>query len=90
MVVTEVIVGAVRSIMMIVEAGESTLGPVWVPVTVFASNCGRRDPSPQLDTEIVKVVPVDVSGVNVHPEAVPALEKSEPVSPVMVCVIVIE
>ncbi len=39
--------------------------------------CGMSVPSPQLETVRVNVVPDDPLIENVHPDAVPAFEKSE-------------
>ena len=81
---TEEIVGAVRSITMVFVAGELATGPTCIPVIEFAKSWGIKVPSPQPDAAMVKLVPVDVSGVNEHPVAVPALEKSEEANPVIV------
>ena len=47
-------------------------------------------PSLQPDTAILKLVPVDESGVKEQPVAVPELEKSELVNPVIAWDMVIE
>ena len=47
---TDEMVGAVRSMMMVVVAGDAEDGPVAVPVTVLAINLGIKDPSLQLET----------------------------------------
>ena len=79
---TDEIVGAVRSITIVRVAGELADGPTCVPVTELAKSWGINVPSPQPDAVMVKLVPVEVSGVKVHPVAVPALEKSEDATPV--------
>jgi hypothetical protein len=79
---TEEIVGAVRSIVIVVVADEFEGGPVDVPVTEFAVNLGINVPSPQPEIAIVKDDPELELGENVHPFAVPALAKSAASNPV--------
>ena len=87
---TDAIVGAVRSMVMVVLAGEFTPGPVCVPVTELANNWGLTVPSPHPETVIVKEDPLDPLGVKEHPMAVPALVKSLEASPEIDSVIFIE
>ena len=80
---TDEIVGAVRSMTIVVLAGEFIPGPAWVPVTEFASSWGLRVPSPHPETVIVKVEPLEALGANEQPLAVPELEKSLAARPVI-------
>jgi hypothetical protein len=81
--VTEVMVGVVRSIVIVVVALVAEGGTLLLKesVTAFCANLGSSVPSEQLFTAMVKDEPVDVFGLNEHPEAVPALEKSLLVNP---------
>ena len=90
---TELIEGAVRSIVIVVDVKELEDGPtilVTVPVTEFTSNCGVNVPSLQPLTVSVNEVPDAAEIANVHPVAVPALEKSEAATPVKFSDAVIE
>ncbi len=77
--VTEVIVGAVISLVTEVVVGEFEDGPfvfVTVPSTEFAINCGIIVPALHEETVSVKLVPDAALMENEHPVAVPELEKS--------------
>ena len=83
--VTLEIVGAVRSITIVVDAGELAIGPGCVHVTELAKSCGRTVPSPQLEAVIVNEVPLDAFVVKVQPVAVPEFSKSPLARPVIDC-----
>jgi hypothetical protein len=85
---TEEMVGEVRSIVRVVEAGEFDGGPfvlVSVPKTSFARTCGWSVPSEHPVILRVKLVPEEALGVKVQPVAVPAFEKSDAATALTFC-----
>lgn len=85
--VNEETVGAVRSMVIVVEAAEFEVGPLLgvaaVSATVFALRRGVRVPSLHPVMVIVKLVPLAALGENVQPVAVPEFAKSVDANPVM-------
>jgi hypothetical protein len=80
-VVTEEIVGAVRSIVMMVAEVDAAAGPTELPVTEFAFNRGIKVPSLQEEIDIVKLVPELADTEKLHPVEVPEFSKSPLSSP---------
>ena len=76
--------GAVRSIVIVVEDVAADAGPV-LPASSLApsrANSGTTVPAEQLEIVTVRVVPESVAGAYTQPVAEPVLEKSPAATPV--------
>lgn len=82
--VVGVIVGAVSSRVMVVDAVAADEGPVLLAASVapFTANRGITVPSLHPVTVTVRVEPESVPGLNEQPVAVPVFEKSPEATPV--------